>query len=107
MGCMDITSFTFVIGYFFNKIINYIPRGSTIFFNDTKVIKCRFLFNKSQNIIVEILVINFVILPSVKSHPSYVLWSTYGGDVKQTPAVSPSINFAKSASLVESPHNNR
>ena len=28
----------------FNKIINYIPRGSTIFFNDTKVIKCRFLF---------------------------------------------------------------
>tara|TARA_B100001094_G_scaffold169526_1_gene163966 strand:- start:1381 stop:2523 length:1143 start_codon:yes stop_codon:yes gene_type:complete len=46
----------------FNKIINYIPRGSTIFFNDTKVIKCRFLFNKSQNIIVEILVINFVIL---------------------------------------------
>ena len=44
----------------FNNIINYIPKDSTIFFNDTKVIKSRFLFNKSQNIIIEILVIDFI-----------------------------------------------
>lgn len=46
----------------FKNIVNYIPNDSTIFFNDTKVIKSRFLFNKSQNIVIEILVIDFIIL---------------------------------------------
>ena len=46
----------------FNNIINYIPKDSTIFFNDTKVIKSRFLFNKGKNVIIEILITDYSIL---------------------------------------------
>jgi len=44
----------------FKNIDNYIPNNSTIFFNDTRVIKSRFLFNKNQRSIIEILVIDSV-----------------------------------------------
>jgi len=47
-----------IINTEFKNIDNYIPKNSTIYFNDTRVINSRFLFHKNEKTKIEILLIN-------------------------------------------------
>ena len=48
-----------IINSKFSDILNYLPKQSTIFFNNTRVIKSRFFFKNSKNDKIEIFITDY------------------------------------------------